>query len=824
MKETRKIIALAAALALVLTLVPVSGQNVRTAKAQEEQIAECVLTGNTGAVITAASELEVTTTSELVTIEKGDMTATVTATEGAVGIAEVEVTANGQTQIFQIPVGYTTFALAGDKLTVYEGADTKYEVSGINAADEEYTVGGEEYTLPEAIDGSGNKIYENTDDYSLNIQIKKKGGTYVFFGSSSDMSISVGKEATNPAVLLFAGLDMTSQFTAPVTIKKNSESTVTITALEGFDNTLTDVPFNSAETYGAEDDGGDGTNPEYAESACIKGKAKSQLTLNGKGILNLNCVTKNALKVGEYGSLTIEDVTLNITSEKNGISSDNLLTVNSGKISVDAKSDAIRTDPDTVNAEEGCAAYIEINGGEFTITAGSDGIQSAQDILITGGTFDITTGAGYDDANFDGDTMSCKGIKATLTDESEDAVASNKLTITGGNFKLNCADDAVHSDFDMEVKGGEFDIYTGDDAFHADNDLVMGELNADNVFTVDIHACYEGLEGIKVTVNNGKFNIVASDDGINAADGSQSNQEPGNPGEQPMPTGDPGEMPTPPGGENPPAPPTGDPGEMPTPPGGDNPPAPPTDNPGQNPGGDQPGQPFADDGTFVITINGGAIYIAAGGDGIDSNGSIYVNDGTLTVFGDKTNSAEEPFDCEGSFVIKGGTVFGAGSYSFGTLPTNDGQAYITMRSRVSANDTIRVKSGDTEVFSIVAIKDVDYAIFSCPEMTSADGWTIAADNGQEIQPTTPPTGEPTAPPTGEPTDEPPVEPQIIVGDLNGDEKINTADAVVVLKYSAEMITLDDNQLTAGDCNRDEKVNTADAVLILKYAAEMITEF
>ena len=67
-------------------------------------------------------------------------------------------------------------------------------------------------------------------------------------------------------------------------------------------------------------------------------------------------------------------------------------------------------------------------------------------------------------------------------------------------------------------------------------------------------------------------------------------------------------------------------------------------------------------------------------------------------------------------------------------------------------------------------------------------------------------------------------PEVLTGDLNGDGKVNTADAVIVLKYAAEMVTLDDRQLLAGDTNHDGKVNTADAVLILKYAAEMITEF
>lgn len=64
----------------------------------------------------------------------------------------------------------------------------------------------------------------------------------------------------------------------------------------------------------------------------------------------------------------------------------------------------------------------------------------------------------------------------------------------------------------------------------------------------------------------------------------------------------------------------------------------------------------------------------------------------------------------------------------------------------------------------------------------------------------------------------------MTGDLNGDGVVNTADAVSVLKYAAEMTELDEVQLKAGDCNHDGSVNTGDAVLILKYAAGMITEF
>ena len=94
------------------------------------------------------------------------------------------------------------------------------------------------------------------------------------------------------------------------------------------------------------------------------------------------------------------------------------------------------------------------------------------------------------------------------------------------------------------------------------------------------------------------------------------------------------------------------------------------------------------------------------------------------------------------------------------------------------------------------------------------------------EPTPTPTEEPTPTPTEEPTPTPTEEPvpEPVPGDVNEDGKINTADAVFILKYAAGMMSLDDNGLIAADVNHDEKVNTADAVLILKYAAGMITEF
>ena len=64
----------------------------------------------------------------------------------------------------------------------------------------------------------------------------------------------------------------------------------------------------------------------------------------------------------------------------------------------------------------------------------------------------------------------------------------------------------------------------------------------------------------------------------------------------------------------------------------------------------------------------------------------------------------------------------------------------------------------------------------------------------------------------------------LLGDANLDEKVNTLDAVFILKHSAGILTLEGQAFIQGDVNVNGKVNTADATLILKYAAGLIDSF
>jgi hypothetical protein len=75
--------------------------------------------------------------------------------------------------------------------------------------------------------------------------------------------------------------------------------------------------------------------------------------------------------------------------------------------------------------------YISVENGTLNIVSGGDGFQAETHVLITGGSFNITSGGGSSVAS----TASAKGIKGI-----------SGVTIDGGDFVIDSADDAIHSD------------------------------------------------------------------------------------------------------------------------------------------------------------------------------------------------------------------------------------------------------------------------------------------------------------------------------------------------------------------------------------------
>ena len=67
-------------------------------------------------------------------------------------------------------------------------------------------------------------------------------------------------------------------------------------------------------------------------------------------------------------------------------------------------------------------------------------------------------------------------------------------------------------------------------------------------------------------------------------------------------------------------------------------------------------------------------------------------------------------------------------------------------------------------------------------------------------------------------------PDVVLGDVDGDGKINTTDALLVLQHVSETITLEGNEFVAADVDKDGVIKTTDALLILQYVAENISSF
>ena len=314
-------------------------------------------------------------------------------------------------------------------------------------------------------------------------------GTYVFSGDCDNGSITVQKGVTGVTIVL-NGLTLTNDDSAAITLNKTAEAS--LIAAAGTTNTV-------ADTEGSSD-----------ENAAVKVKSGAALAIGGTGTLTVDGNAKNGIKGAADAVITVAEVKLNINAADDGLSCDDELNITDGTLSITAGGDAVKASPDTddtENPDTTSLGNVTISGGTLTLNATEDGIQADGDLTISGGTFHVKTNGGHTTALTD-DSASCKGFKA-----------GGALTVTGGTLTVDSADDALHAGTDVTISGGTLTLATGDDGVHADNDLVIGTKGASSTSTprINITASYEGLEGTTVTVYSGDIDVVASDDGVNAA-------------------------------------------------------------------------------------------------------------------------------------------------------------------------------------------------------------------------------------------------------------------------------------------------------------------
>jgi hypothetical protein len=453
-------------------------------------------------------------------------------------------------------------------------------------------------------------------------------GTYRISGFLTDGRIVVDTEDTEVVRLIFDGIDIRCSDSAPVFVA-SAERTAII--LDGDNNYLED-----GASYVYEDD-------EDEPNAALH--CKSYLTIDGSGSLTV---------VGNYNDgitgkdgLVINGGTLTVTSVDDGIRGKDYILVKDGTIDITTTGtgDGLLSDNDE-DAERG---YILIETGEFTIDAQEDTIQAETYVVVYDGVFNLTSGGGAG-ASFNEDD-SKKGIKGVAG-----------VQIDGGDFTIDAADDAIHSNDFVIVNDGVFDMATADDGMHADAtlDIFGGDIS--------ISESYEGLESSILTIGDGNFYIVSSDDGLNVAGGNDGSG---------------------------------------------------MDGPG---GGFEPG----DAGDYAIYIDGGYLAVYAGGDGIDSNGDIEMTAGTVLVHG-PTSDGNGALDYQGTFNISGGLLAAAGSSGMAEAPSSSSTQYSVLLnfSEESAGTLFHIESsGGTEMLTFSPSKRYESIVFSGPALSSGESYSV----------------------------------------------------------------------------------------------------
>jgi len=455
-----------------------------------------------------------------------------------------------------------------------------------------------------------------------------EAGDYVLSGTLNGQVLVEAPEDAKVRLIL-NGVTIVSP-EGPAIYEKQADKLI-ITLAEGMENRLTDgsVVTDEDDTIGA---------ALYAED---------DLSINGQGALTAN------------------------GTQKHGIQSKADLILAGGAITVTAVTDGIR----------GRNSVLLLDG-TLRITCGGDGITATRTdaegkgwIVLAGGDVQIRTGDGAGDlqvssrgrGGFGGrggrdDWGAASG--SSDSDVSQKAVkAATDLTVLGGVYALDCADDGLHA-VNLTVEGGTFSVQSGDDAMHADQALTV------SAGTIDVSRCYEGLEGLNVTIAGGTVRIVSSDDGINASGGA--------------------------------------------------------DGSGFGGRGRQGGY-SASGSAGMLSISGGQIEVTAGGDGLDSNGSIQISGGVIGVWA-ATTTGEGAIDFNGSGILSGGTLIVAstGGVMRDTAGLN-GQTIMAFSASGSAGETIMLRGADgTELGSFTPGQAFDTLMISGAQLAEGDLCTVTA--------------------------------------------------------------------------------------------------
>ena len=134
--------------------------------------------------------------------------------------------------------------------------------------------------------------------------------------------------------------------------------------------------------------------------------------------------------------------------------------------------------------------------------------------------------------------------------------------------------------------------------------------------------------------------------------------------------------------------------------------------------------------SYALNITGGSWYVNAGGDGLDSNGSLTVSGGETIVFGG-TAQDENALDYDGTFSITGGQLIGVGQAGVFASTNTSCLNYSNLSIQKGTVITVKDASGE-EVLSVTAVKNATNVVYA--DGTTMSGYTLYV-NGSAVSST-----------------------------------------------------------------------------------------
>lgn len=190
--------------------------------------------------------------------------------------------------------------------------------------------------------------------------------------------------------------------------------------------------------------------------------------------------------------------------------------LSNGSVIIEADGDDkiwLMLDGVSIRCEDSAAIRVEQADKVFLTLA--DGTENT---LSSGSTYsEDAVSSGVDGVIYSRDDLTINGAGSlSVTAEYQHGIVCNDdLVITGGTLDVTAAQDAIHANDSVRLCNADLTLSAGDDGITASNDEGTSFIYVESG-TITIPNCYEGLEAVEITIAGGTIDIDPTDDGINA--------------------------------------------------------------------------------------------------------------------------------------------------------------------------------------------------------------------------------------------------------------------------------------------------------------------